>query len=73
MRRTPLAPRPKSGSPKASSSRFTAALTFNPTEFSRLRAQYENATIRVDGGKETWGRFLLQLQLSLGAHGAHAF
>ena len=53
--------------------RFTAALTFNPTEFSRVRAQYENASIRVDGEKETWGRVLLQLQLSLGAHGAHAF
>ena len=56
-----------------SSSRFTAALTFNPTEFSRIRAQYESASIRVDGEKETWGRFLLQLQLSLGAHGAHSF
>lgn len=56
-----------------SSSRFTAALTFNPTEFSRIRGQYESASIRVDGEKETWGRFLLQLQLSLGAHGAHAF
>ena len=56
-----------------SSSRFTAALTFNPTEFSRVRAQYENASIRVDGEKESWGRFLLQLQLSLGAHGAHSF
>ena len=56
-----------------SSNRFTAALTFNPTEFSRIRAQYESASIRVDGEKETWGRFLLQLQLSLGAHGAHAF
>lgn len=56
-----------------SSRRLTAALTFNPTEFSRLRAQYERAEIRVDGEKESWGRFLLQLQLSLGAHGAHTF
>lgn len=56
-----------------SSSRLTAALTFNPTEFSRLRAQYERAEIRVDGEKESWGRFFLQLQLSLGAHGAHTF
>ncbi len=56
-----------------SSRRLTAALTFNPTEYSRVRAQYESASIRVDGEKETWGRFLLQLQLSLGAHGAHAF
>lgn len=56
-----------------SSSRLTAALTFNPTEYSRVRAQLERASIRVDGEKETWGRFLLQLQLSLGAHGAHAF
>ena len=56
-----------------SSSRFTAALTFNPTEFSRVRAQYEHASIRVDGEKERWGRFLLQIQLSLGAHGAHTF
>lgn len=56
-----------------SSSRFTAALTFNPTEYSRVRAQLERASIRVDGEKEKWGRFLLQLQLSLGAHGAHSF
>lgn len=56
-----------------SSRRFTTALTFNPTEYSRVRAQLERASIRVDGEKETWGRFLLQLQLSLGAHGAHAF
>lgn len=56
-----------------SSSRLTAALTFNPTEYSRVRAQLERASIRVDGEKEKWGRFLLQLQLSLGAHGAHGF
>lgn len=55
------------------SSRWTGALTFNPTEFSRIRAQYEHAGIYVDGEKETYGRFLLQLQLSIGAHGAHRF
>jgi hypothetical protein len=55
------------------SSRWTAALTFNPTEFSRIRAQYEHAGIYVGAEKETYGQFVLQIQLSIGAHGAHKF
>lgn len=56
-----------------SSSRWTGALTFNPTEFSRVRAQYERARVSVDDERKTYGRFLLQVQLSIGAHGAHRF
>lgn len=55
------------------STRWTGALTFNPTEFSRIRAQYEHAGIYVGGEKETYGQFVLQVQLSIGAHGAHKF
>ena len=55
------------------STRWTGALTFNPTEFSRIRAQYEHAGMYVDGEKETYGQFVLQIQLSIGAHGAHKF
>ena len=55
------------------SKRWTAALTFSPSEFSRLRAQYERGDVPVSGTRETYDRLVLQLQLSVGAHGAHAF
>lgn len=55
------------------SSRWTGALTFNPTEFSRVRAQYNRGEIYVGGEKESYGQFFLQVQLSIGAHGAHRF
>ena len=50
--------------------RSAAALDFNPSEFSRIRLQYQrdlSAPERVDH------QWLLQYTLSLGAHGAHAF
>ena len=55
------------------SRRLTAALTFDPTEFSRLRAQWERGSFAVGGHRETFQQFHLQLQVSLGAHGAHRF
>jgi hypothetical protein len=55
------------------STRFSANLTFNPTEFSRLRAQYDHGALRVEGIKETYNQFFVQFQMSLGAHGAHRF
>lgn len=55
------------------SRRFSAALTFNPTEFSRLRAQFNRASIPVNGIDQTFNQFYLQLQVSLGVHGAHKF
>jgi hypothetical protein len=57
-----------------SSSRLSAALVFNPTEFSRIRAQYERGDLALPGGdRETYNQFALQVQLSLGVHGAHKF
>lgn len=50
--------------------RVTPALTFNPTEFSRLRAQYEYD--KVSGGNAVHAAFL-QLEFSMGSHGAHTF
>ena len=55
------------------SRRLSAALTFNPTEFSRVRAQFSRGDASVAGSRETFSQFFLQLQLSLGVHGAHTF
>lgn len=57
----------------ASIQRYTANLTWNPTEFSRLRLQYNIGRLPLDGSKESFNQVYLQYQLSLGAHGAHAF
>jgi len=56
-----------------SSHRYTADLTFNPTEFSRLRAQYAHGVFEVGGARETYNQVYVQFQMSLGAHGAHTF
>ncbi len=53
--------------------RFTAALTFNPTEFSRFRAQYDRSEIPLLGLRQSVNQFFLQFQVSLGVHGAHKF
>lgn len=53
--------------------RYTAALTFLPTEFSRLRVQYTRADSPVGGVREKANQVWVQLQISLGAHGAHVF
>lgn len=53
--------------------RYTAALTFLPTEFSRLRVQYTRADSPVGGVREKANQLWVQLQISLGAHGAHVF
>ncbi len=55
------------------SKRWSAALTFNPSEFSRVRAQYNRGEVFVGGEKETFDQFFLQVQFSIGAHGAHSF
>jgi hypothetical protein len=51
--------------------RWTGALEFNPTEFSRIRLQY-NYDKSDPAGKENQEIFL-QLLLAVGAHGAHAY
>jgi hypothetical protein len=59
-------------------SRLSAMVEFNPTEFSRIRLQYNIDGSRYDfsGGvpkKKTMHELILQLNLAIGAHGAHAF
>ena len=50
--------------------RLTGSLEFNPTEFSRLRLQYNyDKSSREDENNEVF----LQLILGVGAHGAHSF
>lgn len=56
-------------------SRFTdrgvsATLTFWPSEFSQLRGQVRHTSY---GGLKSVNELLLQLQFSIGAHGAHTF
>ena len=48
----------------------TLMLDFNPSEFSRLRLQWAKDKARF-GGADT--QLFLQYQMSLGAHGAHAY
>jgi len=54
------------------SRRFSAALTFNPTEFSRIRVQYNTGEVRTPTPK-TVNQVFVQFQMSLGVHGAHRF
>jgi hypothetical protein len=49
---------------------LSAVLTFWPSEFSQLRGQLRRTSY---GGLRTVNEILLQLQFSIGAHGAHAF
>ena len=56
------------------SDRWTAALTWSPSEFSRFRLQADRASIeQEDGDSEDFNVFYLQYILSLGSHGAHEF
>jgi hypothetical protein len=55
------------------SRRYSAALNFMPTEFSRLRLQFSRGDIPVEGERETFNQVFLQFQMSLGVHGAHTF
>jgi len=55
------------------SDRWTAALTWKPTEYSALRFQYSKADIMVDGASNDFDYFYLQYMMSLGSHGAHKF
>ncbi len=51
--------------------RATGALEFNPSEFSRLRLQYNHDRSGRDG--QTNHEVFLQLILGIGAHAAHSF
>ncbi|MEA5445670.1 zinc-regulated TonB-dependent outer membrane receptor [Gammaproteobacteria bacterium AB-CW1] len=54
-----------------SSKRFALQTTYAPTEFSRIRAQL-NYNDFAHHDDEAW-EFMLQYNISLGVHGAHAF
>lgn len=72
-----MANRLESGSQRladdGTSRRLSGALTFDPTEFSRLRFQVERASIPVGGERQSFTQLFVQLQISLGVHGAHKF
>jgi hypothetical protein len=52
--------------------RYSANLTFHPTEFSRLRVQYNY--VREPGDSRTrFHQLYVQFQMSLGVHGSHVF
>jgi len=51
--------------------RATASLEFNPTEFTRIRAQFTHDNSSRDGRVNNEG--ILQAIFTIGAHGAHAF
>lgn len=55
------------------SDRWTLALTWTPTEYSRLRLQYARADITIDGESNDFNYVYLQYLMSLGSHGAHKF
>lgn len=56
--------------PAYSPTRATLMLDWAPSEYSRVRLQYANDRARYG---LTDNQFILQYQLSLGAHGAHGF
>jgi hypothetical protein len=55
------------------SDRWTAAVTWTPTEYSQLRLQYSKADITIDGESNDFDYVYLQYIMSLGSHGAHKF
>lgn len=56
------------------SDRWTLDLTWDLSEFSRLRAQYaRNDILDAPGERAHFDAFYLQFIMSLGAHGAHSF
>ena len=57
-----------------SSDRWTLDVSWNLSEFSRLRAQYARNDILVEPGeRERFDAFYLQFIVSMGSHGAHTF
>ena len=52
--------------------RYSVNATFNPTEFSRLRVQYNHARV-PDDSRTRFHQVYVQFQMSLGVHGAHVF
>jgi hypothetical protein len=55
------------------SSRTSLMTDWTLTEFSRLRVQFNRGNYERDGADEWVNEFYIQLQISLGTHGAHKF
>lgn len=55
------------------SDRWTAAVTWAPTEYSRIRLNYSHADITREGVSNDFNAVYLQYMMSLGSHGAHKF
>jgi hypothetical protein len=58
--------------------RYTVMIEYSPTEFSRLRLQIdkdESRYVQASGGlsRQPYTQVILQANLTIGAHGAHAF
>ncbi|MFN8575633.1 MAG: hypothetical protein U0354_02130 [Candidatus Sericytochromatia bacterium] len=54
--------------------KYTAMLDFNPTEFSRIRLQFNHDRTKfLDNTQIGLNEVFLQLNMSIGAHGAHSF
>jgi hypothetical protein len=58
--------------------RYSAMIEYSPTEFSRLRLQFdrdESRYMQASGGwsQQPYTQVILQANLTIGAHGAHAF
>ncbi|NIM11192.1 MAG: hypothetical protein GTO45_04310 [Candidatus Aminicenantes bacterium] len=54
--------------------RYSFMVDYNPTEFSRIRLQYNiNKYGYVEEARKNFHGFILQFNLAIGAHGAHPF
>ncbi len=54
--------------------RYSVMLDYSPTEFSRIRLQYNRNQFQFIGDKrKDYNEFVLQFNVAIGAHGAHAF
>jgi hypothetical protein len=54
--------------------RYTGMLEYSPTEFSRFRLQYAHDRSRfLDGARKNIHEILLEMNIAVGPHGAHAF
>lgn len=56
--------------------KYTVMAEYDPSEFSRIRAQYSHNNAFTDamtGNIQTIDEFILELNFAIGAHGAHAF
>lgn len=54
--------------------RFSIMIDYNPTEFSRIRLQYNlNRFAFIEEERRNYNEWMVQFNLAIGAHGAHSF